>query len=199
MARRVFFSFHYDRDILRVNQVRNSWVTKTDRQKGFFWDNSLWEETKKKGDAALKRMIDDGIAGTSVTAVLAGRLTSERRWVRYEILRSFYDSNGILCLRIHDLRPPRGVPDSAGRNPLDYFYIRANAAQKRVYCWEWQNGQWAAPQDIKHYQDFKDFSYNVRPDIDCQMSKLFSIYDWSNGGYQRFDDWIEAAAKAVAR
>ena len=31
-ARRVFFSFHYQRDIWRVNQVRNHWVAKDDRQ-----------------------------------------------------------------------------------------------------------------------------------------------------------------------
>lgn len=28
MARRVFFSFHYERDIWRANQVRNRWITK---------------------------------------------------------------------------------------------------------------------------------------------------------------------------
>ena len=28
MARRVFFSFHYDRDIRRVVQVRNSWIVR---------------------------------------------------------------------------------------------------------------------------------------------------------------------------
>lgn len=152
-----------------------------------------------KGGTALKKLIDDGIAGTSVTAVLVGSQTWERRWVRYEILRSFYNSNGILGVRIHSLKPPRGVPDIAGTNPLDCFYLRSNAAQKRVYCWEWQNGQWEAPRDIKHYQDFKDFSYNINVNINCRMSQLFSTYDWSFGGYQRFDNWIEAAAKAAGR
>ena len=48
MARRVFFSFHYERDIWRVNVVRNSWLTKG-REAAGFWDASLWEEAKKKG------------------------------------------------------------------------------------------------------------------------------------------------------
>ena len=47
MARRVFFSFHYERDIWRANVVRNSWVTQ-DREAAGFWDASLWEEAKKK-------------------------------------------------------------------------------------------------------------------------------------------------------
>ena len=58
MARRVFFSFHYERDIWRANQVRNSWVTQPDRESAGFFDASLWEEAKRKGDAAIKKMID---------------------------------------------------------------------------------------------------------------------------------------------
>ena len=41
MARRVFFSFHYERDIWRANVVRNSWLTK-DREAAGFFDASLW-------------------------------------------------------------------------------------------------------------------------------------------------------------
>ncbi len=47
MARRVFFSFHYERDIWHANVVRNSWITQ-DREAAVFWDASLWEEAKKK-------------------------------------------------------------------------------------------------------------------------------------------------------
>ena len=36
MARRVFFSFHYERDHWRANVVRNSWVTKDRESAGFF-------------------------------------------------------------------------------------------------------------------------------------------------------------------
>ena len=77
MARRVFFSFHYGRDIWRVNQVRQSWVTK-DRETAGFWDASLWEEARKKGDAAIKKMIDDALRNTSVTVVLIGAETAHR-------------------------------------------------------------------------------------------------------------------------
>jgi hypothetical protein len=54
MARRVFFSFHYERDIWRASQIRNSWVTKPDREYAGFWDAASWEEVKKKGDEAIK-------------------------------------------------------------------------------------------------------------------------------------------------
>lgn len=48
MARRVFFSFHYDRDIVRVSQVRNSWVTR-DREAAGFWDAASLRETTTVG------------------------------------------------------------------------------------------------------------------------------------------------------
>lgn len=46
MARRVFFSFHYQRDIWRVNQIRNIGEIVGTAAVGFH-DASLWEEAKK--------------------------------------------------------------------------------------------------------------------------------------------------------
>ena len=88
MVRRVFFSFHYERDAWRASQVRNSWVTKPDREAAGFWDAAEWEKVKKQGDAAIKRWIDKGLEGTSVTVVLIGTETCSRKWVRYEIQKS---------------------------------------------------------------------------------------------------------------
>ena len=50
MARRVFFSFHYDRDIWRVNQIRNIGEIVGTSAAGFH-DASLWEEAKTKEKA----------------------------------------------------------------------------------------------------------------------------------------------------
>lgn len=80
MARRVFFSFHFERDAWRASQVRNSGVTKNDA--GFI-DSVDWEEVKKKGDKAIKAWIDEQLKGTSVTVILIGNETSERKYVQY--------------------------------------------------------------------------------------------------------------------
>jgi hypothetical protein len=71
MPRKVFFSFHYQRDLWRVNVVRNSGVIEGISAAGFH-DQSLWEETERKGDDAVKKLIDSGLSGTSVTVVLIG-------------------------------------------------------------------------------------------------------------------------------
>lgn len=94
MARRVFFSFHYD-DIMNANIVRMSGQFKPTADTGFY-DASLWEEAKTKGDPAIKKLIDAGLNNTGVTCVLLGKETSARKWCRYEVDKSLEDGKGIL-------------------------------------------------------------------------------------------------------
>lgn len=127
-GRQTFFSFHYERDVWRASQVRNS--AKVDASAAAGWnDKSLWEEAKRKGDAAIKRLIEQGLAGTSVTAVLIGAQTASRSWVRYEIQESQRRGNGILGVRIHHLRDQHENTDSPGPIPEG---VPANA----VYTYE---------------------------------------------------------------
>jgi len=116
MARRVFFSFHYERDIWRANQVRNSWVTKPDREAAGFWDAADWEKVKKQGDEATERWINKNLDGTSVTAVLIGAETSGRKWVKYEIRKSHERGNGLLGIYIHNMEDMNGKTDKKGSN-----------------------------------------------------------------------------------
>jgi len=133
VARRVFFSFHYQRDIWRVNVVRNSWVTQ-DREAAGFWDASLWEEAKKKGDEAIKKMIDEGLKNTSVTVVLIGKETSGRRWVRYEIQKSHSDGKGLFGVHIHGIKDSNGRTDEKGDNYFGEIGVDANG--KSVFFWQ---------------------------------------------------------------
>jgi hypothetical protein len=122
MARRVYFAFHYQNDISRVNVVRNSWVTQ-EREAAGFYDASLWEKAKRTGDDAVKRMISDGIKGTSVTVFLLGSQTAERKWVRYELERSCENGNGLLGLYIHQVKNFAGQTSIQGANILDHFQV----------------------------------------------------------------------------
>lgn len=146
MARQVFFTFHYQHDIWRVNVVRNHWLTKPDAQEAGYWDHSLWEETKKKGDEAIKRMIDDGLAGSSVTAILIGQETAGRKWVNYELTRSYELGKGIIGVYIHKIANQQGLTDLQGRNPLDDWTIKQNGQSVKLssmyptYDWNTSNG-----------------------------------------------------------
>jgi hypothetical protein len=116
MARHVFFSFHYQQDIFRVNQIRNLPEIIEESAAGFK-DKSLWEESKQKGDAAIKKLIDAGLTGTSVTVVCIGSATAGRKYVNYEIEQSIARGNGILGLQIHHLKSVDGTAGAAGATP----------------------------------------------------------------------------------
>lgn len=125
MAHRTFFSFHYERDVWRSSIVRNSsQLSAADRT----WiEASIWEDTKPDGDAAIKRLIDSALIGTSVTAVLIGARTASREWVQYEIDKSLARGNGLFGIYIHNIKDSSGNTDYKGANPLPAGY--------RTYDW----------------------------------------------------------------
>jgi len=117
MARRVFFSFHYQRDIWRVNQIR-SMPNVIGSAAASFQDAYLWEEARKKGDVAIKKLIDDGLENTSVTIVCIGAKTAGRKYINYEISKSIERGNGVLGIQIHHLKNQSGETDPPGEIPV---------------------------------------------------------------------------------
>ena len=116
MARRVFFSFHYQRDVWRVNQIR-SMPNITGCAAAGFQDASLWEEAERKGDAAIRKLIDDGLQNTSVTVVCVGSKTAGRKYINYEIDKSIARGNGVVAVQVHELEDHNGNTDPAGAIP----------------------------------------------------------------------------------
>ena len=120
-----------------MNVVRNSAVVEGVSAAGFH-DASLWEEARRQGDYALKRLIDSGLEGTSVTVVLIGAETANRKYVTYEIEQSAARKNGILGVRIENIKNQLGITDTPGAIPA--ALLRLNAP---VYQWEYGRlGHW---------------------------------------------------------
>jgi hypothetical protein len=146
MARRVFFSFHYERDLDRVNEVRTCWKGRG-REEAGFWDHSLWERTKRTSEEAIKRLIAEGLENTSVTAVLIGNQTYQRPWVRYEIEQSYKKGKGLIGIYIHDIPDRKGHTDTMGNSPFDFVKIDGHGQYLSeilnipLYNWEWDRGK----------------------------------------------------------
>ncbi|MBC7838409.1 MAG: TIR domain-containing protein [Nitrospiraceae bacterium] len=114
MARKVFFSFHYERDSQRAAVVRNHAVTKDRNEAAGYVDKAAWESIERQGDAAIRRWIAEQLSGTSVTVVLVGAQTSNRKWVIYELQQSYARGNGLLAVNLHNIRDFTGNIDIAG-------------------------------------------------------------------------------------
>jgi hypothetical protein len=116
MARQVFFSFHHEDDIWRANQVRNVNVVAGTHLAGFF-DHSEYDAAKKTGKDAIQRMILGHLKNTTVTVVLIGTKTANRRWVKFEIAQSIARKNGLLGIYIHRLKGANKLPSPRGAKP----------------------------------------------------------------------------------
>jgi len=195
MARKIFFSFHYERDAWRAGQVRNSNVVSADDRYGFI-DAAEWESIKKKGDAAIERWIDDQLKNTSVTVVLVGTQTAERDWVRQEIAKSWNRGNGIVVIRIHNIKDQEQKTDSAGTNPLDNFKLPDGTALSSV-C---KTYDWVIDDGRKNLGKWADEAADIRakygaddkvaePDGRDQPAKKVAVVSVASAGFAPRSPW----------
>lgn len=148
MARKVFFSFHYKRDAVRAGQVRNSnVVTSKAIETSDFIDAAKWEEVQRKGDQAIMDWIAAQLKGTTVTAVLIGTKTAERKWIKHEIKESLKRGNGLLGIYIHNCPLFDNSCDEKGNNPFDLLYFEKDGKKQflsevyKTYDWIADDGR----------------------------------------------------------
>lgn len=188
MAKRVFFSFHYQ-DVIdfRVNVVRNHKLTKGNNA-GYF-DASIWEDAKKTSDLALKKLINAELKNTSVTCVLVGTHTFKRKWVEYEIMKSLNKGNKILAIHINGITGRDEETKSNGPNPLYYLGYSFVNNGKTLKLHNFIQGKWV------DYTDLDGWSVNqvdekYRDKI-YRLSTECKVYDWVvDDGFSNFETWI---------
>jgi hypothetical protein len=190
MARRCFFSFHYQ-DVIhfRANVVRNHNVTK-DNNGGFF-DASIWESARKQGDIALKRLINGNLENTSATVVLIGSETYARRWVQYEIMKSIERGNKVLGVHINNIPDRNGSVHTQRPNLFDYLglQISPDGCIGTPTIWNSLQKKWL------YYSDLGKFRIDQQPSENrgknLQLKTWLPTYDWiSDKGFENFANWV---------
>jgi hypothetical protein len=146
MARKTFFSFHFDQDVMRAAQVRNSNViTNNSVDAHGFIDAAQWESIKRGSDQAIKIWINSQLEGTTVTVVLIGSNTVDpftgkvRPWIKYEIDRSIARGNGLVGVYIHGAPDPRRGVSPKGRNPFDELTLNDRILSTMYHTYDWIN------------------------------------------------------------
>lgn len=190
--RNVFYSFHYD-DVFRVNHIRKSGQFRTgDKVR----DRSLWEKVRRTNEDNLKRVINGGLNGTTVTCVLAGYETWSREWVRYEIARSLFCNKGLLTVSIDGCKCPRNGFGGRGYNPLDFIAL---GWDNRIY--EQINGEWYLYDKITMKVPVWP-KWLARPGAGrCMpLSSNAPAYDWiDDDGGKNLIRWCNRAAIAAGK
>lgn len=215
IKRKAFFSFHFD-DIMRVNNVRNTWKIKhpdssTNRS---FYDSSLWEARKLTNPDSIKQLIRLGVLGTSAVCVLAGSMTWNRRWIKYEIARAVIDGRGLLTVHLNSINHHHTKgPDPRGLNPLAYMGIAKLQLNTRLpaqyYLYEMKPVSDGYGGVIEQWTRYGDYTQSVKkpawlsdPSVDHVMplSTDAAEYDYElDHGHRNIGNWIEKAAKQAGR
>lgn len=189
MAKRVYFAFHYQ-DVIdfRANVVRKHNFLGGVEVAGYY-DHSIWETAKNTNPLALKRLINGELEGTSVTAILIGTHTWARRWVRYEIMKSFARGNKVIGIHINGIADKNQIKKPLGPNPFDNLGLEINDDGNRARPTEWSNSKW------NYYSDLDPFPVSLQPPTNrgnhLRLSNWLSTYDWiADSGYRNFGSWI---------
>jgi hypothetical protein len=193
MAKRVFFSFHYQ-DVIdfRANVVRNHWLLKPDREAAGFFDASVWENAKRTGGVAVKRLVNLSLDRTAVTCVLIGSETYARPWVRYEILKSFKKGSNLLAVHINGIKGKDQRTRPNGPNPLEFVGVTFSVSGFTATLWEKVNGEWLEYYEVGGYSSYR---INGVAKQFCgkgfNLANFFGEYDWVvDEGYMNFGTWV---------
>ena len=114
MTKSVFFSFQYEPDNWRVQQVMKIGTISGDSA----FTPQDWEAVRRNTDNAIKRWIHQQMLYTRAVIVLVGATTYKSRWVKYEIDKAWHDKRPMLGIRIHGLLDKDGKTTSFGCNPF---------------------------------------------------------------------------------
>jgi len=126
----VFYSFHYDNDVFRVQQVRNMGVVEGDEPVSA----NEWEQIKRKGDASVENWIDANLKYRRCVIVLIGSGTANRPWVKYEIKRAWELKKGLFGIYIHNLKDPRTGTCAKGSNPFSNWEVSGQSMANLITC-----------------------------------------------------------------
>jgi hypothetical protein len=205
--RKAFFSFHFD-DIMRVNNVRNAWkITHPDSTSNrSFYDSSLWEARKLEDTEGIKQLIRAGVLGTSAVCVLAGSMTWDRRWVKYEIARAVIDGRGLLTVHLNSINHHQTKgPHPLGRNPLAHMGVAKLQPNKHLppqyYLYEMKLVPDGCGGVIEQWSRYSDYTAPVKkpawltdPSVDhvIPLSADAAEYDYEQGhGHRSIGSWID--------
>lgn len=192
MAKRVFFSFHYqDVADFRANVVRNHWMTKPNRGEAGFFDASVWEEAKKDSNLAIKRLINTGLTNTSSTCVLIGSQTYARPWVHYEIFKSVEKGNTVIGVHINEFKDKYQQTKVPGPNPFERLAVQVSEDGLSVTPLVFGNNGWTTFPEMPRWKLGRAANPGHWGKI-VQLSTFgIPTYRWvADDGYNNFASWV---------
>ena len=143
------------------------------------------------GAGAVKSLINRSLENTSVTCALIGTETWKRRWVRYEILKSYDRGNKLLGVHINGVKDKDEQVLAQGRNPFDYLGFFISEDGRKLTYYEHDGIDWKTYQDLPPNNTSFEAKWCGKG---YKLSSWVPCYDWSSqNGYKNFALWVDSA------
>lgn len=155
--KQIFLSFHFDNDVMRVQQIRNIGVLEGNEPVSV----NTWEEVKRKGKTSIEKWIDDNMKYRSCVIVLVGEETASRPWIKHEIKKAWKDGKGVFGIYIHNLKCPRNGKSIKGNNPFEQFtFDDGSKLSSIVNCY-----------NPSQYDTYNDIANNMEKWVDSAVAQ----------------------------
>ena len=162
MGRKVFYSLHYHLDATRSESIRAA----TTLQGNQVLPKEQWQRLSQSGGDEIQHWIDAQLRGCACTIVLIGRESRSRRWLKYEIQKSWDEGKGLLGIYIHNLEDEFGAQSIKGVNPFAIFTIRQDGKRLsdvvKTYDPPGGNAQDVAAYIVKHLPQWVEEAICIR-------------------------------------
>jgi hypothetical protein len=129
--RQIFYSFHYENDVNRVQLIRNIGALEDNKPASI----NEWEQVKRGGDTAIERWIDDNMKYRSCVVVLVGEETANRKWVQHEIKKAWREGKGVVGIHIHNIKCMNNGYGRQGQNPFSQILVGNRSMSSIVKCY----------------------------------------------------------------
>jgi len=96
-----------------------------------------WEAIVNRGrDETIQNWIDEQLKYKSCTIVLVGKETANRKWIKYEIKKSWEIGNAVLGIHVHNLKDSDSKKSLKGKNPFCDPEVDKENFSKIVKCYD---------------------------------------------------------------
>jgi hypothetical protein len=208
----VFYSFHYeDVSSFKANIIRNS--SKLKCYQGLLTDKSIWEAFKIKTQKEIKKRIDESeLVNSDATIVLIGEETHNRKWVKYEIIKSFEAGNTLIGININKIKGRDENPTKKGRNPFELLAFKYDKEKDTLYFYELINRSWKPFTLLPYIKNDKKNSIYVKDRTFGQwlrgeskegkrykLSDFFEVHTWKQGqnNARVLHEWLNESHKWI--
>lgn len=162
ITRKVFYSFHYQNDVFRVQLIRNIGALEANEPASA----NKWEAVKNSGERAIKQWIDENMNNRTCLVVLVGMETANRKWVNYEIQKAWNEGKGVLGVYIHNINCARTGRCTKGLNPfVNHTFENGKNLSSLVECYD---------------PDSKDAYGDIRKNLEHWIEKAIQIRKTAN-------------------